>query len=271
MKRFLSILLTLFGFATMLQAQNCQPDPAYTDSTGVFPKPFDATVNPGGGINQCAYIGQPFEFTFTVGVGDSITVPFGGFNLSLPLDSVVVISVDGLPAGLNYACSHAGCKFPKSTLGCAQIYGTPTAANAAGDYLLVITGKAYFPVFPFEFEIKFPGDFFPGEYRLKLLANASDPCELASSHENLQDKIAISVYPNPVSGIAQLRVQSSVTGNFNFRVIDLLGQAVQQRKVALYAGENHIDFDGSKLANGLYLIQLQNESGLVSRKLTIQH
>lgn len=271
MKRILPILFTVFGFSAFLQAQTCQPDPAYTDSTGVFPMPYDATVNPDGGIKECAYIGQPFEYSFTVGVGDSISVVFGGFPLSLPLDSVVVVSVAGLPVGLSYACDQPGCKFLKNSLGCALIYGTPTSANMPGDYQLVITGKAYFPTFPFEFEIQFPGSFFPGEYRLRLLQNSTDPCDLVSSHESLQEKVNVSVNPNPASGATQLNIHSRVDGNFTFRVVDLLGQVIEQRIVGLFSGENRIDFDGSHLPNGLYLIQLQNELGLVTQKLTIQH
>ncbi len=271
MKKIFLLLFLAVGFTAWLQAQNCEPDLSYTDSTGVFPLPYDAVANPTGGITECAVIGHPYEYVFTVGVGDSISVVFSGIPLSLPLDSVVVKSVSGLPAGLNYACSEPGCKFLKNTLGCATIFGTPTAAAPPGDYLLVITGKAYFPTFPFEFEINFPGDFFPGEYRLRLLENDTQPCGLVNSRESLAEKVALSIQPNPANGMTKVNLRSTVQGNFNFRVLDLPGKTMEQRQVSLYPGENIIEFDGGSLPNGMYIVQLQNEQGQVSQKLIIQH
>ena len=254
MKRVLPFLIAILGIVSFLQAQDCQPDPAYTDSTGVFPMPYDPVVSPNGGIKACAYIGQPFSYTFTVGVSDSINVVFSGIPLQLPLDSVVVVSVTGLPMGLNYACDQPGCKFEKNSIGCAVIYGTPTSGNTAGDYQLVITGKAYFPVFPFEFEIQFPGDFFPGEYKLKLLANLTDPCDVVSTRESLGDKVSMTVSPNPTTGNAQLTIHSKVAGNFSLRVVDLLGQTSFQQNTAIFTGQNTVGLDGSQLPNGLYIM-----------------
>jgi hypothetical protein len=258
----------------VLQAQECQPDPAYADSTGVFPLPYDETIYPDGGIKDCAYIGQPFNYTFTVGVGDSINVVIGGFALSLPLDSVVVVSVTGLPVGINYACDKPGCKFAKNSIGCAVLYGTPTAANAPGDYQLVITGRAYFapPAFPPFFDVAFPGDFFPGEYKLKLLANSSDPCEAVNTRESLRGSVSMSVNPNPASGEAQLVIDSKINGNFTLHIVDLLGQTNHQQKAELFTGMNTIRLDGSHLPNGLYMVMLENEKGHhIAQKLTIQH
>ena len=54
-------------------------------------------------------------------------------------------------------------------------------------------------------------------------------------------------------------------------VVDLLGKCIEQRQVSIFGGENTVDFDASSLANGLYLVQLQNENGFVSQKLAVQH
>ena len=39
----------------------------------------------------------------------------------------------------------------------------------------------------------------------------------------------------------------------------------------LTTGKNALDFDASQLSNGLYLIQLQNETGTAVQKMAVQH
>lgn len=59
----LLLALCFCACATFLNAQTCTPDPAYADSSaGVYPKPYDLATNPGGGITQCAVIGEYFQF-----------------------------------------------------------------------------------------------------------------------------------------------------------------------------------------------------------------
>ena len=70
-----------------VQAQACQPDARYRDSTvGVYPSPVTAS-NPNGGINKAACIGKPYSFVFTVKISDTITVPLVG---KIPLDSLTM-------------------------------------------------------------------------------------------------------------------------------------------------------------------------------------
>lgn len=263
MKKVLLTLLAILPLA-LLNAQTCEPDQAYADSTGVYPLPS-------AGISECAVVGEPYEFRFTVAVGDSISVPLLGSTVTLPIDSVVVNSVAGLPAGINYVCDPGSCSFPANSLGCATLTGTPLSSVAPGDYPLTITGTAYFPVFPSTFEITFPGDFFPGEYILRVLANSSEDCGLVSSNEELKEKVSLSVSPNPTAGPFNLNINAGLSGNFHLRVVDFLGKSVHQSTVNLVNGENRIAFDGSAFSNGLYILVLENELGKVSQKVLIQH
>jgi hypothetical protein len=232
--------------------------------------PYEPTLNPGGGINKCAYVNQAFDFTFTVAVGDSITVNFAGNELRLPLDMVKVNSVNGLPAGINYACVPANCEFPKNSSGCAALYGTPT--GPAGDYNLEINATVFFPVFPGQYNVTFPDpNIAPGEYVLRVLPDQNTPCGLVSTKETLADKVNIVATPNPTSGWLNLSMASQISGQFDFKVLDLMGKVLHQEKTLLQTGNNNLDFDGSHLPNGIYLAYLQGEAGYIAQKFTIQH
>ena len=271
MKNVLLTLLACLPF-TFLLAQNCTPDPAYQDSTGVFPAPYDADINPTGGITECAVIGQDYEFPLTVAVGDSITVPFGGASLTFALDNIIVDDVLGLPEGISYFCEPSACKYENNTLGCVALKGVPTATNAPGDYDLTIKVTINFIGFPFTLPFTFPdANIAPGKYTLKLLGNASDPCGPVGTKEQLADKVEMTIQPNPSSGPVNIKINADIIGEFDLHVVDLLGRLVHQKPVVLQEGANFYAFDGSHLTNGLYFLVLENELGSVAQKMTIQH
>jgi hypothetical protein len=254
--------------ANFIFAQTCTPDVQYADSTaGVYPKPRDPATNPDGGITECAVIGQYFQFNLTVVIHDSLKVGTLGF----PLDSIVISQVTGLPQGITYGCDPGNCHFLKNTLSCAYIYGTPTAANAPGAYDMVIKGSAYVNGSSFPLALEFPNaQLAPGKYTIHLNASPTDPCEVTSTR-NLEGKMGITVQPNPTNGLTQIKINSQINGQFQMSVVDLLGKQVAQRQITITSGENNVEFDASLLANGLYLVQLQNENGFVSQKLVVQH
>jgi Secretion system C-terminal sorting domain len=264
----LLLALCLCACANFLAAQSCVPDLSYADSTaGVYPKPYDAALSPQGGITECAVIGQPFEFTLTIVVNDTLTYQ----GLSFPLDSVVVTSVTGLPVGIGYACEPPNCHFVQNTIGCAKLFGTPTNANAPGGYDLNIGGFAYVNGSSFGLPINFPdANLAPGKYTIYVNASANDPCAATGTGE-LANQVSIQTVPNPAFGPFQIKINSQIAGQFQFQLVDLLGQRMEQRQVSIMAGENSISFDASQLSNGLYLAQLQNESGIVTQKIVVQH
>ena len=264
----LLLALCLCACATFLHAQTCSPDQQYADSTaGVYPKPYDAATNTGVGITQCAVIGEYFQFDLTVVISDSLSI--GIFTYAL--DSIIITQVDSLPVGLSYGCVPGNCHFLKNTLNCAYIYGTPTAANAPGAYNMLIKGSAYLNGSSLPFPLQFPNAAIaPGKYTIHLNANASDPCAVTGT-KNLDGQVSITTMPNPTAGMTQIQINSQITGLFQMQVVDLLGKRIEQRQVGIVAGGNVVDFDASNLANGLYLVQLQNETGFVTQKLAVQH
>ncbi len=270
MKKVLLTFVACLPFV-FLNAQNCMPDTSFMDSTGVFPPPFDADIAPNGGINDCAIIGEEFNFPFTIGVGDSITVPFGGASVTFALDNIVVNDVSGLPEGIAYLCEPNDCIYENSTVGCVALKGIPTATNAAGAYDLEINVTINFIGFPFTLPFTFPNpDIAPGKYTIHLLNDASEPCDVVATNEQLTDHVQLTLQPNPSAGPVNIKINSDVTGEFNFHVVDLLGQSVHREAVRINQGLNSLSYDGSHLSNGLYFIVLENKLGRIAQKMTIQ-
>ena len=270
MKKMLLTVLACIPFA-FLSAQNCEADPAFQDSTGVFPMPFDAAnPSPDAGINKCAVIDENFEFVFTVGVGDSITIP--GSPQAAALNRVEVTEVLNLPSGISYLCEPTDCVFQKSTIGCVKLSGIPVASNAPGAYELEIKVNVFLEGLVFPIPLTFPDEnLAPGTYSLQLLADASDPCDVVSTTDQLEDKVQVSIQPNPTSGPVNLAINSDVFGEFDLHVIDLLGQSVHRESINIQQGTNYVTYDGSQLVNGIYFLVLENELGRIAQKMTIQH
>ena len=87
------------------------------------------------------------------------------------------------------------------------------------------------------------------------------------STKDLSDKVALSVYPNPVDNVLNLEMDSQVSGTFEMRIYNLLGQVIQIERIDLIAGANRNTFDLSELKEGSYLIQLTDGENITTRKI----
>ncbi len=255
-------------------AQACQPDVRYRDSlVGVYPLPVTA-ANPNGGINKPACIGRAFSFVFTVKISDTITA----LGRRFPLDSLTMATtgaVANLPTGLTYACNPGNCVFKKNTTGCVIIQGTPATSNMIKTYSLVISGKAFSsdPLFQFGFpngySATFPGDLFPGEYNLRLLANNDPGC--VSATNDLTEVSNFAAFPNPTNGKTVVTIESSVSDKFEFSLTNIMGQRLETRPLSIQAGTSAFEFNTSHLPNGIYMYALSKGSRVVSNKLIVNH
>lgn len=140
MKRLLlSIAMTtITGLAATAQ---CTPDPQYT-TPGVYP---DSAT---GFASAC--VGVAYDQLITNVVPVDTTTFIGPIPVTLTFDSVIVVSVTGLPPGFSYSCFDGQnvtspvdqCAFEGGTIGCVSIFGTPNPGDE-GTYPLNIVVEAY--------------------------------------------------------------------------------------------------------------------------------
>lgn len=117
MNKFFTFLL--FGLTLNVFAQNCVPNPLYTDSIfGFWP---DTIQNlPHGNINSV------YQATLNVKIPSTITSELAGNDPSIvgtPIQSYRLVSIDGLPPNFTYYCNNSTCGNPGGSLSCVTIEG----------------------------------------------------------------------------------------------------------------------------------------------------
>ena len=275
MKKILFTLLTLIIFSWGLQAQQidqCTVDPVFQDTLpGVYPFPYDADLNPDGGITDTACLNEFFQFVFTLVVSDTITIS----GTQIPIDSIVLNTegaISNLPQGIDYTCNPPTCSFAKNTQGCVVVYGKATDASDIGDHELSISGFLFSPFTPQGAPLQFPNpDLAPGSYTLSVAEQGSPSCTIWTDvNEPLSQIESFRNLPNPFSGTTTLEIITKEAGEYTFTLSDLMGRQVATRKLSLVQGLNHWTFDATDLKPGMYIYTLSDGHSRVSRRMIVE-
>ncbi|QQS30196.1 MAG: fibronectin type III domain-containing protein [Sphingobacteriales bacterium] len=97
---------------------------------------------------------------------------------------------------------------------------------------------------------------------------SSDAAELALE----QTPVTFNVYPNPVSGIANIRlVQGTNDEPVNISVFDLTGRLVISQTANNTKEAGDFALDCTNLSDGIYIIRIETGQEAVSKKIIIQH
>lgn len=82
-------------------------------------------------------------------------------------------------------------------------------------------------------------------------------------------QLVLGLFPNPANGSFTLNVTSPESGISWLKIIDNLGKEVRTEKVNLNSGLNSFHVDIRDIARGIYRVVLRNETGQVSRQLSV--
>ncbi len=253
---------TIWGQATI----SCTPNAIYKDSLfGVYPKPYDAVLNPTGGITKVACVGKPYVYTLTAKIPD--TLSYSG--IPIPIYSIKIKSVKGLPTGLSYGCNKANCDYKPKDLGCVNLYGTVADTVKPRDFPLAISLSA--ATLLGTIDLDYPGPLLPipGTYTLKVVAKNSPLCTVAA--EDLSQEIVyLSHAPNPASDKVTFFISSEQKADYTLKIVDMTGKVLHRELLSLHSDLNTVEYDASPLSNGLYFYSISNEKGTMTRKLVVQ-
>ncbi len=267
-KFFLLSLMCIFSASIFAQINICTVDTEmWADSSaGVYPRPFNE-LDGTGGIEDTICLNTEYQTILTVVVSESIEL--NGINV--PVDSLQLLEVVGLPEGITYECSTPNCVYkPEDIAGCITVYGTATNADQIGSNEISVSAILYSL---FDVPINFPDPIIaPGTYSLEVKAEGSENCtEYVNTTEVNTNISAIKLYPNPAS--EQIIVEANLEESDNYQLVirNLFGAVVMSRSLDLQKGMNNVEMNIEQLKNGIYTYNLQNENGLVSRKFVVQH
>ena len=79
----------------------------------------------------------------------------------------------------------------------------------------------------------------------------------------------VSIFPNPTSGNATLRVFSLISGKSKLILINTMGQMVSSKTIDLFSGNNNILIDTKEFPNGIYSVVLETATETVVKKISI--
>ncbi len=263
-QRALLFAVCCLASVSRVDAQNCIPAQNFPDTAIAIPPSWSLTRLTAG-IQDTACIGSYFEFTLSVKTPATVLgIPV--ISIALPVQN----GVNNLPAGMAYVCEPPNCVFPKDSLSCIKLFGTPSNPADVGQKDLTLTLTVNTAVIQVPLPYPNPQLDPGGHYYLHVKPAGSTGCFVPNSTREAGAPIA-AMYsiPNPTSGFAQIQVSSAQTGAFDFRVMDMTGRVVHRERVLIYQGDNTLHFDGSTLPAGMYLYSLSNGAEAVTQKLVI--
>jgi len=88
------------------------------------------------------------------------------------------------------------------------------------------------------------------------------------SIENEEAVTQLSIYPNPVTNMANIQFFLTEANNATITVHNILGEVVYTN-ANLSQGENIINFDAAKLGSGMYFATIKNDNETTSAKFTV--
>lgn len=92
-----------------------------------------------------------------------------------------------------------------------------------------------------------------------------------SATNDLERSVTAELMPNPVAGglPAVLNISSDETMNAQLQVTDASGRVCVQQDLRIYPGDNRLEIETASLQAGIYIISVQNEKGMLLKRLAV--
>lgn len=275
MKKIYFILIPLFFIQiTKAQVPTCSLDPVFiaSNKNGVWP---DSATNFFSGN-----VGTYYEQNLTVKVPlDTVHPQLGKlcFNRVVLISPTTAVNYN-LPPGLNIASSTASLsngtingavslKFPGNANHCLSIYGTP---STAGSYTLELLTDTY-ATFQFSGNCAATPNYTAGT---KLNTTVLKYYVINISPVGINEIVNAKNFelhniPNPFNSKTAIKFNVHDESNFTIKVLDLLGKTIHEDSFKTKFGQNNYEFDGSKLAPGLYFYTISYKNYSETKRMII--
>lgn len=204
------------------------------------------------------------------------TIEFSGFPIAVhvEVDSVSLDSIAGLPTGITWVKNPS--ILPGGGNGCVRFTGTTT--DAVGTYDLTAYGRVWFHITAggglYDTTYFYQGDinrFSPfGGYYLRVIEQGGT-CSTGTGIGDLNAELnaALSVFPNPSTGIFQLKLNAANRLNGSIVIVDMTGKQVYGTAIDV-VGLYDTTVNLSAMPKGIYAIQLRTNTGFASKTISIE-
>ena len=235
------IILSIFCFAlATISYGQCSPDTIYQDSIwGIWP---NTTDNFASG---------------DIGVAYEQVIDLDSNYAGITLTNVALISVNGIPDGLSFACDITNCTWAGGAQGCASITGTPTTNGT----------------YPLELEIV--GCVFGGvicdttvfnDYVIQIGPVGIESYSIQTNTFKLNQN-----YPNPSNELTNIDFVTGEPSKIDFMITNLIGDVVSFKSINANRGVNSIIIDTKKYSDGVYLYSISDGVSKQTKRLIVNH
>ena len=97
----------------------------------------------------------------------------------------------------------------------------------------------------------------------------SDILETSSVKDSYRNELA-KVSPNPFSSVTNVELNLEASSNVHMTVFNATGQLVAERSYGQLSGTQLLPFDGSDLTSGMYIMHIQLDDTLITKKIQLQ-
>ena len=77
--------------------------------------------------------------------------------------------------------------------------------------------------------------------------------------------------PNPADDYLNVHIGATKSSNYTVRIIDVMGKTVYSSAQKIATGHNSIPVSTNGLADGIYLVRINNGTETVAKKLVLKH
>ena len=279
MKKILLAFTLILGYSNMYS--QCTPNPIYQDSTyNIWP---DTIVNLPTVLQSTSYhtelnIKTPATL-IEAAAGDSsftqldttiLGTPYSFQLADWPVDSMSLVSIDGLPNGLSLSCTYANCVLPGDVLTCASVDGT--TSDPLGVYPITIWVDVYthgildlgiiqYPLSTSLFDATGSYESVTG-YKI-VISNTSSYEMFNSNKFTLLQNV-----PNPSNGNTIIKFNTPNSENISFNITDMFGKIIYSKEIESISGLNTININ-EKLSTGIYTYSIKNDEKMLSKRMVI--
>jgi hypothetical protein len=104
----------------------------------------------------------------------------------------------------------------------------------------------------------------------EVLQGTSSPVVGVSINEEVKNNYNLNIYPNPFNNEATIAFDLKETSTAVLNIYDIVGKNVYSNNLGtVNPGVNFVDFDGSNLEIGMYIVKLTVNNETVTKKITI--